>query len=126
MTTRIDRDPDLRAALVGVAAMGVLISVATGLAFDQAALFGVAVGAALALSNLWALERLVHLYSYSSTRAWAGVAALKLLVLLGIVFLLLTRNVVGLLPLVVGYGALPAGIVVSRLRPVPPPVREKG
>lgn len=45
--------------------------------------------------------------------AWAIVAALKILVLIGGLWFLLSRQLVDPMPLVVGYGVLPLGIAAS-------------
>ena len=45
--------------------------------------------------------------------AWAVVAALKILVLIGGLWFLLSRQLVDPMPLVVGYGVLPLGIAAS-------------
>lgn len=47
--------------------------------------------------------------------AWGVFAILKILVLFGGIWLLLTRGVVDPIPLVVGYGVLPLGIVAASL-----------
>jgi len=47
--------------------------------------------------------------------AWGIFAALKMLILFGGVWILLTRQVVDPMPLVVGYGVLPLGIAASAL-----------
>lgn len=47
--------------------------------------------------------------------AWAILGVLKLVVLFGGMFLLLTRGALAPIPLVVGYGVLPVGIALSGL-----------
>lgn len=47
--------------------------------------------------------------------AWGAFALVKILILFGGVWLLLTRGVVAPMPLVVGYGVLPLGITVGGL-----------
>lgn len=48
---------------------------------------------------------------------WGVLAAIKMLLLFGGIWILLTRHVVDPMPLLVGYGAMPLGIVVSALWP---------
>jgi len=82
--------------------------------------FSVAIGAALAASNLWALARImVPMFpSERPTRSRGGrglVAVLKMLGLVGIVWLLMRQGVVSPIPMVVGFASLPIGIVIGSL-----------
>jgi hypothetical protein len=45
--------------------------------------------------------------------AWGAFAVVKILILFGGIYLLLTRGLVDPMPLVVGYGVLPLGIAAS-------------
>ena len=47
--------------------------------------------------------------------AWGAFAVVKILVLFGGIWILLTRGLVDPIPLVVGYGVLPIGIAASGL-----------
>lgn len=125
MKTRTDRDPALTATFWAVGGVGVVFAALAWLHFDARSAAGVLVGAVVALGNLWAITRLVRLYLSPGGRAWAAAAGLKLLILVGVLFELLHFGVVALLPVVVGYAALPFGIVMGRIRPAPQPLREE-
>jgi hypothetical protein len=79
----------------------------------------VAVGAAIALLNFWMTSYLVRgfLAPTGMRLPWPLIATIKLVVVLGGVYVLLDREVLSLLPLVVGFGALPLGIVLGQTRP---------
>jgi len=101
---------------VGVIGIGMVMLAAT-FAGARAAL-GVAVGAAIALANLWVFDLVVRrLLAPSSSRPlWAVVAGVKFCALVCGTFLVLDRGLLPLLPLAIGYGALPLGIVASATR----------
>ena len=82
-------------------------------------MLAVGVGAALAVSNLWVLERLVAAYLKSTGVRWTAIAAIKASVLVTTVLLLVKSGAVDLLPIVAGFGALPIGIAFSGLLPMP-------
>jgi hypothetical protein len=82
-------------------------------------MMAVGIGAGLALSNLWVLERLVVAYLKTSGGRWAAIATVKAGVLLCIVVFLVKSGAVDVLPIVAGFGALPLGVVFSGLMPVP-------
>jgi hypothetical protein len=98
----------------------------TGVVFagTAAALFGartalsVALGAALATANLWILARIVRAVLLGSRRegaTYALIAVLKLAALFGGVYLLVNSSIADILPLALGFGALPFGIVLAQL-----------
>ena len=118
-TKIVERDRALTAAYLGVAVSGALLLAGSGSLLGLRAMASVALGVVLALSNLWVLERLVRVYLASEGGRWAGIALLKAAVLFGIVALLLKGGAVDVLPLVVGFGALPLGVVIGGLWPVP-------
>jgi hypothetical protein len=125
MTTAVDREPTLTAALIGVGVCGAL---ATGVAlagYGGAVAFGVMLGALLALSNLWVHARVVKMYLAGGGSVWAVIGLVKVTLLFGLVYLLVKKDVVGLMPLIAGYGALPLGILASHLRPAPGPITEE-
>jgi hypothetical protein len=108
-------------ALVGVAFA--IIAVFVG-GFRAAA--SVAVGATVGAANLWVIAILVRkLVSGNSRLPWGAVSFIKLVVLFGGLFLLLKTGVVQILPLVIGYGALPLGITLAQ-RPIPQTADEEG
>ena len=109
-------DAPVNLALLGTGGFGVIASLVGLLGWDLRVSFGVFVGALLALGNLWAF-RLVGRGFFSgdgSSRAvWGLIGAFKFVGLLVIVAVLVRCNIVGAIPLAVGYGALPLGIAVS-------------
>jgi hypothetical protein len=80
----------------------------------------VAIGAALAVANLWALRGTVRVLTTAAAggRAPPGFAiylSLKLLGLFGLVWLLLLRHAATAGGLAVGYAALPLGVAIGAL-----------
>ena len=115
--TTVERDATMTAAYVGVAGSGALL-LAVACAFSGArTTAAVALGVVLAVSNLWVLERLVRVYLQSERGRWAGVALVKAAVLFSAVFVLVKTGAVSVLPLVLGFAALPLGVVVGALWP---------
>ncbi len=110
-----ERD-DLAVTLVWVAATGGVLTLGAAVFARLPTAASVGVGAILAVSNLWALGLLMR--SIFRGRGGAGaslLAVLKMLALFVIVWLLLRLGAVDTLPLLVGYGALPIGIVAAAL-----------
>jgi hypothetical protein len=72
----------------------------------------------MATLNLWALIRLVRvLFNRRGPRLpWTLALAAKFSLLLGAIFWLIRSELVGVLPLLVGYLALPIGTVAGQLR----------
>ncbi len=112
----------MRTAIATVALVGgtftliaLLVSPASGLS--------VAMGAAVAALNLWVLARVVGAI-FPSGRAgaeaqsrggWGLVGLLKMLALFAVVGLLMRHGVASPVPLVIGFGSLPIGIVIGSL-----------
>jgi hypothetical protein len=113
----------MRASLGGVAAVGLALTAGAWLVFDLSTAFGVGVGAGIATVNLWALARIIGALMPTgrggaraqSLAGWSLLLVLKLLGLIGAVWLLMRHGVVSPLPLVVGYGSLPFGIAIGAL-----------
>ena len=119
-------DPRMRRSIVAVAAVGAAMSLAALLFFGLATAFSVAVGAAIAAGNLWALARIIGSLlpgegadataaASQSKAGWGVVAVLKLLGLVAGVWLLMRHGVVSPLPMMVGFGSLPIGIAIGSL-----------
>jgi len=116
-------DARLRRCLAGVAIAGGVMAVGALAVADAWSAFSVAVGAVVATGNLWVLARVVHALlprSAEGARAqsragWALVAALKMVGLVGGVWLLMRHGVVAPVPLMFGFGALPIGIAIGSL-----------
>lgn len=110
-------DAGMRAALFGVIGSAAALSLgALALAGPRAAL-GVAIGGAIAPLNLWVFAQVgeAFLSRRGRTAPWAAIGVIKLVVLLGGVWLILRSGVASGLSLIVGYGALPLGITVGTL-----------
>ena len=116
-TKIVERDATLTAAYVGVALSGGLLLIGSGSFFGVRPMAAVALGVVLAVSNLWTLERFVKVYLASERGRWAGIALLKSAVLFALVALLVKSGAVDVLPLCLGFGALPLGVVVAGLWP---------
>ncbi len=112
---RSDEDNGLRAALWGVALTGAALTLASPFVLGQSGVLGVALGSALAGFNLWALARIVRAFINGAGLPWAILAALKLIGLLAVVALLLKLGVTTVVPLAIGYLAMPVGIVCAQL-----------
>lgn len=123
-TTGADADPDVRSPsrMLGatLAAGGLLAVGALALEGPRAAV-GVALGAALAAANLWVISRVVRALVGRGGRPlfWALVGTVKVVVLMGAVYLLVMARFADILPLVLGYGALFVGILEVHLRAAP-------
>jgi hypothetical protein len=113
----------MRRVLAAVAITGAVLSVGALAVSGLWSAFSVAVGAAIATANLWVLARVVRALlptdaegaRTQSRGAWALVAALKMVGLFGVVWLLMRHGVVAPLSLVVGLGSLPIGIAIGGL-----------
>jgi len=78
---------------------------------------GVAAGALLSTANLWVISRVVAALLGRRGRPtfWALVGTGKAIALFGAVYLLVIARLADILPLVLGFGALPFGIVLVNL-----------
>ena len=130
------------AAAIAAAAMGVVLTIGAVALFGAHAALSVGVGAVIAVLNLVTMRAIVGALlrppegderadadSEAQTRthkdhvaegkrggaAWGAFAVVKILVLFGGIWILLTRGLVDPIPLVVGYGVLPIGIATSSL-----------
>ena len=119
---KTETDAVLTAALWSVVLSGIVLSVLAGMVGGARALLGAAVGAGIAAVNLWALIRLVRvLFAGQGPRLpWTLALTAKFAVLLGVVFWLIRSELVTVLPLLVGFIALPVGIVAGQLRGAQP------
>jgi hypothetical protein len=116
-------DAMMRASIRFVLASGLGLSIA-GLAFlGLRAGLGAAIGGALATANLWVFAQVGQAFMArkGNTVSWGVVAVLKLVVLFGGVWLILSSGVVSALSLAAGYAALPLGITIASLFGPKPP-----
>lgn len=108
-------------AIRSVAIIGAFLTAGAPTLLGSSSRLSVAVGVVLAVANLWAISRTVRgfLYPAGVRSAWIPLAMLKFAVMfLGILFLV-RGGYVHLLPLVIGYAALPLGITISQLKSAP-------
>jgi hypothetical protein len=116
-------DASMNAAIWAVAGTAVVLSLAGIAAYGARAGLGVAIGGAIATANLWAFARIGQAFitRQGNTAPWAVIAAVKLVVLLGGVWLILRSGVVSGIALTIGYGALPIGVTLGSLFGPKPP-----
>jgi len=125
-----DRD-DSKTAAIAAAVLGAILSVAAASLYDGKTAMSVALGAAIAVANLLTMRAIVRAILQSPEddekkderdhkdagrrggAAWGVFAVLKLFILFGGIWLLLTKGLVAPIPLVVGYGVLPLGIAAA-------------
>ena len=119
-----ERDPGLTAAYTTVFVAGCVVLLGAGISFGVRAMLATGLGTLLALANLWVLEKLVSAYLKAGGGRWAAIATVKAGLLLALVTLLIRSGVVGLLPIIAGFAALPIGILVAGLVPRPSPREE--
>jgi predicted tellurium resistance membrane protein TerC len=111
------QDRTLKAAVRTVALAGVAMAVVAALVADLRFGAGVLIGGIIAVVNLIVLARVVQAFldKKGNTAPWAIIAVLKLVFLLGGIYLLLKSDKFPVLSLAIGYMALPVGIVAASL-----------
>lgn len=119
-------DGGLRSILKMVAVVGVLTSVTVGYFAGRGAGLSAVYGATLGLVNLVILGRMVRAFlgRGGASAPWVVAALTKLAVLLLAMYLPVRAGLVQVLPFVIGFGALPLGIVLGQLLTVPPNSKE--
>jgi hypothetical protein len=107
---------ELGRPLFAVVAIGVLLAGGAWLLKGQPAGLGVGIGALVASLNLWVFTRIGTAMVSGTGRSagWGLVALLKLLMLFGGVFAILKKDLADPLSFLIGYLALPIGIVASQ------------
>jgi hypothetical protein len=115
MTHHTDEEHSLRAALYAIGITGAVLTLASPFVLGQKGVVGVALGSLLAAFNLWALGRIVRAFMNGAGLPWMVLGGLKLVGLLAVVGLVLKLQLTGVIPLVIGYAALPIGIVFAQL-----------
>lgn len=107
----------LRAYIVTVLAIGLLEALAALFVAGWRAGFSIVIGAAIAAANLVLLGHLVRAFldPVRPRRRWVGLSVLKLAVLACAMYLPVKTGLAQVLPLMIGFGALPVGIVVAQL-----------
>jgi hypothetical protein len=110
-----ERDDGILRALAAVAVASVVLTVLAPFAFGKAAMLGVAIGGALAVANLWAIAAIVRGFLRGAGLPWAIFGTMKFSALLFVVWIVLKNDWADVMPLVLGYAALPLGITVGQL-----------
>ena len=112
-------DNGVATALWSVAVVGALLAAGAPLALGPGSRSSIALGGLLAVGNLWAVAKMVRGFLNPSggvRSPWVSLAMLKFgLLFLGVMFLV-RGGFAKILPLAVGYAALPLGIVVAQLK----------
>ena len=115
MIPKTDEEQGLRAALWGIVLTGAALTLASPFVLGRGGIVGVALGSAIAAFNLWALGRIVRAFMNGAGLPWVLLAALKLVGLLVLVAVGLQLGITTVIPLAIGYAALPVGIVFAQL-----------
>jgi len=107
---------ELGRPLFAVVAIGILLAGGAWFLKGQPVALGVGIGAAVAGLNLWVFTRIgtAMVSGQSRPAAWGLVALLKLLLLFGGVFVILKKDLADPVSFLIGYLALPIGIVASQ------------
>ena len=110
-----DEEQGLKGALWAIALTGAAFTLASPFVLGKGGMVGVALGSAIAAFNLWSLGRIVRAFMNGAGLPWVLLAALKLVGLLAVIAVVLKLGITTVIPLAVGYGALPLGIVFAQL-----------
>jgi hypothetical protein len=119
-----ERPSSLLSLIWPVAAVGAVLTALTPFVLGAGEMRGVAVGAALATANLAAVGFVVRGVLRGAMLSWGSLAAVKFAVLLFVTYVVVKNHWAGVIPLALGYAALPLGIVVGQLTRAAPVRRE--
>jgi hypothetical protein len=116
-------DGRLRTSITAVAVSAGAFTVGALAFASLGAALSVALGGALAAGNLWLLARVVAALlpgsrpaaEAQSRGAWSLVAAVKMVAVIAVAWLLMRRGIAAPLPMLIGFGALPIGIAIGSL-----------
>ena len=114
-TTEPERDDGLGRSLTAVAVVSVALTLLAPFAFGKATMLGVAIGGALAFTNLYAITLIVRGFMRGAGLPWGAFGAFKFAALLFLVWIVLKNGWADVMPLVLGYASLPLGIVIGQL-----------
>ncbi len=105
-----------RDSLWSVVGLGAAFTLAALVVAGRRAGVSVAAGAGLGAVNLWALGRIVRglLEPGGAVGLWTAVGVLKLGLLFGVLYVLIRSAITDILPLALGLGTLPLGIVIAQ------------
>jgi hypothetical protein len=124
-TTTNDADGNVATALWSVAIVGLVLTLLSLQVFGTGGVVSTALGGALAVLNLWLIARMVRGFLGGGPgRAWGPIGMIKLAALFIVLGIILKRGFAEVLPLALGYAALPLGIVLAQLKPTSPVSRE--
>jgi hypothetical protein len=118
----------MRTVILCVACSAAAMTVLALLSFGVRAALGVAIGGAIATANLYAFARIVDAFlsRRGHTASWGFIAIVKLVALVGGVWLVLRSDAVPSLSLAVGYSSLVVGITLGTLFAPKPPEDDAG
>ena len=119
----------MKAAILSVGITGLVLALGALAGYGWRAGLGVAIGGAIATVNLLVFARIGQAFvsRRGNTAPWAVIAVVKLIALLGGIWLILKSDFVSGLALTIGYGALPIGITLGSLfGPKPPETTPPG
>jgi len=114
-TPNTDEERGVRAALWAIALSGAALTLGSFFVLGRESVPGVALGSLIAAFNLWSLGRIVRAFMNGAGLPWVLLAALKLVGLLAVVGVVLKLGITTVIPLALGYVALPLGIVFAQL-----------
>ncbi len=114
-----DRAGETGHSIAVVALVGLVSSVGASCLWGLRVGGSVTLGGVIAVANLWIIAKTVKAFLSSSGRVapFGLVLLLKMSALFGALFLLTRLGWIELLPFVVGFGALPLGIVLAPFVP---------
>jgi len=112
-----DEPVGIRQTFIAVSILGIIGTIVALWLKGTVAARSVAIGAALAVANLWLLAQMVRgfLARKGASAPWSIVAVLKFVLLFGAMYVLVRTRIVEILPCVFGFGALPIGIVLAEV-----------
>lgn len=116
-TEKSEPEGGVRRSIVAVGLVGLVGAVGAFWLGGMASARSVAIGASIAVANLWLLAQMVRgfLGGKGNVGPWGVIAVLKFVVLFGAMYVLVKFRLVELLPCAIGFGALPVGIVLAEL-----------
>jgi hypothetical protein len=126
MSNATERENGLLRLVWPVAAAAVVLTAVAPFVVGSADVRGVAIGGALATLNLAAIALVVRGVMRGALLSWGSLATVKFAVLLFATYIVIKNHWAGVLPLALGYAALPLGIVVGQLLRTAPERREEG
>jgi hypothetical protein len=120
-TTKTDPQAALRVALWSVVLVGASGALLAGVLAGLRSMLSLSAGALLAFLHLWLISLVVRgrAGQLNQNVPWGLVGVLKFILLFGLVYALVKSQRVEILPLIIGYGALPLGIVAAQMNFVP-------